>query len=130
MFYEGLGRLLEHAGDALREDVRPYVGDERARTQLDAVAALCADIGAMWPALFDALRQETGVLERAVAGEGEGLDRYAGLLRRINAELDRLDPNRDRERVEEIRSALGAAAAIQQHVIDAAARDGSSVKRI
>ena len=54
MFYDALGRLAGYSADVLQQEVRSHVTDERARVQLDAVSALCADIGAMWPFL-DAL---------------------------------------------------------------------------
>jgi hypothetical protein len=136
MFYEGLGRLLAHASEALNDEVRPHVGEDAARTQLDAVAALCADIGAMWPILFEALNEETRILADVVDPPGSeadsGLSRYDTLLRRMNEELDALEGTADDGRREELRGAMAAAAAVQQRVVERAAATSASavVKRI
>jgi hypothetical protein len=140
MFYDSIGRLLTCAADVLETEVRPYVADEQAAVALDAVAALCTDVGAMWPALFATLHEETRILEaacgdRASAGARDHLSRYREVQRTVNAELDRLREADDAEcnrRLADLRTALVRAASAQEALLAMAATTSrhSPVKRI
>jgi hypothetical protein len=130
MFYESMGLLLEQAGLVLDRSVRDHVTDERALTQLDAVAALVADIGAMWPGLFGGLEHEHRILAGALPADGavpdqEDLDplgSYRATVTAFNDEIDRLhtDAPPDREaRLQALRAAMGEAAEVQRNVVEA-----------
>jgi hypothetical protein len=137
MFYDALGELLAYAGQALSAEVRPYVSDDRARTQLDAVVALCADIGTMWPNLFGALAAENRILEQALGEDRDSADelgRYRALLAQLNAQLDdarTLPISAASERLEALRAALSASATVQAELVQSAASSGPGVvKRV
>jgi hypothetical protein len=137
MFYDALGELLAYAAQALATDVRPHVGDDPARTQLDAVAALCADIGAMWPDLFRALAEENRILERALGEECDATDelgRYRVLIAKLGEQLTAartLPGGEAGERLERLRGAMSAAARVQDEMVRAAMSSKvDTVKRV
>jgi hypothetical protein len=130
MFYELFGLLLEQASEALSTAVRPHVADERARTQLDAAAALLADLAAMWSRLFSALEAEAEILEAEMRGEQlpvesapDPLARYRAAIAELNDRIRTLDAGGPEEQaVERLRTALLAAAEIQGALVQEAAR--------
>jgi hypothetical protein len=137
MFYDALGELLAHAAEVLSTEVRPHLTDEGARTQLDAVTALCADIGMMWPGLFRALAEENRILEQTVGAESDTVDeltRYRLVLARLNDSFDAAHARPDSDtvqRLENLRAGLSAAAAVQEALVAAAAlSSATAVKRV
>jgi len=136
MFYDALGGLLTHAAVTLSE-VRPHVTDDAARTQLDAVAAVCEDIGAMWPALFAALAEENRIMEKIVGSESlaaDELTRYRQLSARLSRELDVAHgcaAGDGAARLEQLRTGLSAAAGVQEALVASAMVSGrNTVKRV
>jgi hypothetical protein len=140
MFYESLGLLLEEAARVLGGSVREQVGDERVLTQLDGVAALVADVGAMWPDLFAGLAEETLALEAAAGASSDPaagpFERYQAAIRAVNeriAELHADGAERDDAAIDELRAALLAAADVQRRVLEPterAAPDGAGLRRV
>jgi hypothetical protein len=136
MFYESLGILLTQAAEVLRRNVRAEVHDERAQTQLDAVAAVAADIGAMWPALFRGLEQENRILEAALgyesprAADDGPMERHRELTRELNRRLDALERSGGGTAVEALRQALAAAADVQRSVVESSPTGSVPVRRI
>jgi hypothetical protein len=137
MFYDALGELLAYAAQALATDVRPHVDDDPARTQLDAVAALCADLGAMWPDLFRALAEENRILERTL-GEAcdctDELARYRILIAKLGEDLTAthaLPDSEARQRLETLRVGMAEAARVQEEMVTAATSSKvDTVKRV
>jgi hypothetical protein len=137
MFYDVLGELLTRAAEVLSTEVRPHLTDDGARTQLDAVTALCADIGTMWPSLFAALAQENRILEQTVgthSGVVDELTRYRLVLARLNDSFDTAHARPDSDavqRLENLRASLSAAAAVQDALVATAAlSSATAVKRV
>jgi hypothetical protein len=127
MFYESFGLLLREAAATLGGKVRPAVQDARARTQLDAVAALLADLGAMWDGLFAALEAENAILEAALSGGAstqrlpdDPLARQRELLEAFNARVEGVHETGDRRAVKALQEALLEAAAVQAELLERA----------
>ena len=137
MFYDALGELLAHAAEVLSSEVRPHLADNGALTQLDAVTALCADIGMIWPRLFGALAEENRILQQTVGAESGAVDeltRYRLLLARMNDSFDAAHALCDTgavQQLENLRAGLSAAAAVQDALVSAAASSSATVvKRV
>jgi hypothetical protein len=139
MFYESLGLLLEEAARVLGGSVRERVDDERVLTQLDGVAALVADVGAMWPHLFAGLAEETLILEAAVGASDAAagpFERYRAAIGAVNdriAELHADEAKRDDAAIDKVRAALLAAADVQRRVLEPterAAPEGAGLRRV
>ena len=135
MFYESFGILLEQAARVLSRDVRPEVGDERVRTQLDAVAALVADVGALWPALLRGLEEENEILAEAldahppaVAAAGP-IERRRALIALLNDRIDAAAEG-DAARLAELQEAIRASADVQRRIMETATGGRVSVRRI
>lgn len=130
MFYEVWGPLLERADQVLRLEVRDHVGDPAARAQLDAVATLLSDLGAMWPHVFEALQDETILLAggagRAPARPASGPDPLAAHGDAVQALGDRITAARrlrgpERERaLRAVRESILGAATVQGEIVEAA----------
>jgi hypothetical protein len=127
MFYESIGPLLERAAEVLVGDVRGHVADDFARAQLDAVAAIVSDVGAMWPALPRGLEEETRILEGAVTADADHSDepdplrRHLAAVASLNDEIDRVHRRGTggAARGRELRAAIRLAAEAQRRVMDA-----------
>jgi hypothetical protein len=139
MLYESLGELLRAAADTLHRDVRPHVGDDRVRTQLDAMVALANDVGAMWPGLFAGLERQNRIFESALGWSSRRSDdplaHRGELIAALNARIDALHEDRSPAGVVELatlREALAAAAVAERKVVDlaSAAAEASSVRRM
>jgi hypothetical protein len=135
MFYESFGMLLEQSAQVLSRDVRPEVGDERVRTQLDAVAALAADIGALWPALFRGLEEENRILAEALGTDTPSaehlgpIERHRALVAQFNERLQSA-AGRDPAAVAALRDAIAATADVQRAVMESASNGSVAVRRI
>ncbi len=129
MFYDDFGRLLEEASAVLRGTVREHVDNDRVRAELDGVAAMLADLAAMWDGMFEALERETQVLEAALRDEGpparpppDPLERQRAAVAALNERLAALDESaRDPESVKAMRAALLSAAEAQGALVARAA---------
>ncbi|MEA2143619.1 MAG: hypothetical protein QOI64_2049 [Solirubrobacteraceae bacterium] len=136
MFYESLGIVLTQAAEVLKRDVRAEVHDERVQTQLDAVAAVAADIGAMWPALFRGLEQENRILEAALgngaarAAGDDPMERHRELARELDRRLDALERGGDAAAIAALRQAIVAAADVQRSVVESSSPGSVPVRRI
>ena len=130
MFYDDFGRLLEEASSVLTGTVREQVEDDRARAELDGVASMLADLGAMWEGMFQALERENRVLEAALRGDEppetpapDPLARQRAALAQLNQRLVALDESgRESQSVTAIRAALLAAAEAQGELVARAAQ--------
>jgi hypothetical protein len=130
MFYEVWGLLLERADQVLRLEVRDHVGDPAARAQLDAVATLLGDLGAMWPRLYVGLQDETIVLVAGAATDpappASGPDPLKAYDDAVQALGDRIAaarhlPGPERERaLRAVRESILGAATVQGEIVEAA----------
>jgi len=124
MLYDALGAILRAAAETLYRDVRPHVDDERARTQLDAMAALASDVGAMWEGLFAGLERHDAILADALREDVDGDDplaRHHALVAALNARVAELQSaGTDEARAERarLRTAMAAAAEVEQAVVE------------
>jgi hypothetical protein len=131
MFYEVWGMLLERADQVLRRDVRDHVADPAARAQLDAVALMLSDLGAMWPRLFEGLQAETRLFARAAgtdpAQPASGPDPWQAHQDAVLALNERITAARQLAGAERevalrtLREAIMAAAEVQGEIVEAAA---------
>jgi hypothetical protein len=128
MLYEVWGLLLERADQVLTVEVRDHVTDPAARAQLDAVATLLSELGAMWPRLFEGLAAETRLFA-AGAGVDDACasdplqahrDAVHGLNERVHAARG-LSGEERAQALRSIREAILAAAAVQGEIVEAGA---------
>ena len=131
MFYEAWGLLLERADQVLRLEVREHVEDPAAQAQLDAVAAMLGDLGAIWPQLFDGLARETAcyaaVTAAGTTGRASTAEPLAAHREAVEALSERIEqirtlPPAEREPANAaVRGAILQAATAQCEIMEAAA---------
>jgi len=140
VFFDSLGRILLRASEVLRTEIRPVVDDRFLAQQVDAIALIVGEIGAAWPELFGALERTNDVLEAALrdaapgdpvaAAAGDQLRRNAELLRAVDGAVGRLHDARDEAALARLRTALRAAAEIEQDLLSRAVeRSGMAATR-
>jgi len=66
VFYELIGRLLVQAAASLAADRPGELDDERWQRERRRITALLRRMGAIWPQLFRALREESSILEETL----------------------------------------------------------------
>jgi hypothetical protein len=138
MFYEGIGKLLAEAASLLAAGQKG--GDAKAQRAQRGITTLLRRLGAVWPGVFDALRDETSVLEvtlasaRKVATEhGIEIERearvtdpvghYGALQRELDAIVERFHAAGDeawaQSALRDIRRGFAEAAEVQGRLVDA-----------
>ena len=71
MFYESIGAQLSRAAEALAADDPSRAVDERGQRERRATVKLLQRIGVIWPNLFQALDEETAILEATVCSTAQ-----------------------------------------------------------
>lgn len=143
MFYELIGDLLTHGGDALTDRHSDRgAGDERTQREFRQIALLMRRVGAIWPSLFASLEQETEILSAtldrvaahlAQAGVGweptepagsDPLQHYRYLLTELDRMVIILHEAHDQpwaaEALRDLRHGLAEAADVQGELVDQA----------
>ncbi len=92
MFYESIGALLGQAGESIAADDPSLLVDERAQRERRQTTKLLRRIGAIWPQLFQALDEESSILDATLhnACEVAQAHHLAGISRTANREADPL----------------------------------------
>jgi hypothetical protein len=73
MFYEAIGAQLGRAAEALAADDPNQPLDARAQQERRQTIKLLRRIGAIWPALFRALDEESAILEATLRNASEAV---------------------------------------------------------
>ena len=71
MFYESVGVLLGGAAEALAADDPNRPVDERGQRERRQITVLLRRIGVIWPKLFQALDEESAILESTLRSTAE-----------------------------------------------------------
>ena len=71
MFYESVGALLGGAAEALAADDPNRPVDERGQRERRQITVLLRRIGVIWPKLFQALEEESAILESTLRSTAE-----------------------------------------------------------
>ncbi|MBJ22757.1 MAG: hypothetical protein GY910_28605 [bacterium] len=143
MFYESIGAQLSQVSEALAADDPSRELDERGRRERRQMTTLLRRIGAIWPDLFCALKEESAILDATrrgaleavrakgliAPGENPGatasdpLERYRQLLCEIDELVILLHTQRGEawaaETLRTLRGGLAEAAKIQGRLVDA-----------
>ena len=138
MFYEGIGKLLAEAATMLAAG--PQGGDVKAQRAQRGITTLLRRLGAVWPGVFDALRDETVVLERTISvarkvAAEHGLDlapepsvpdpvgHYGALQRELDTLVEHFHAAGDaawaQTALRDIRRGFAEAAEVQGRLVDA-----------
>ncbi|MCH2173926.1 hypothetical protein MK489_24360 [Myxococcota bacterium] len=142
MFYESIGSLLSQAAEVLKSDDPDRPMDERGLRERRQITTLLRRIGAIWPELFQALSEESAVLEAALRRLGEVAREYRLVpasddvvmtpvdplvrYRQLHQALDELvilfhehgDEDWAQEALHDLRRGLAEAAEIQGRLVD------------
>jgi len=138
MFYEGIGKLLSEAAAMLAAGQAG--GDAKAQRAQRGITTLLRRLGAVWPGVFDALRDETSVLETTLAtarrvAELHGIEiarevsvadpvgHYAALQRELDSVVEGFHAAGDeawaQSALRDIRRGFAEAAEVQGRLVDA-----------
>ena len=138
MFYEGIGRLIAESAALLAAGQEG--DDTKAQRAQRGIVTLLRRVGAVWPGVFDALREETAVLERTLARAREAaaahgieveaeapvpdpVGHYGALERELDALVARFHGEGDADwaqsALRELRRGLAEAAEVQGRLVDA-----------
>ena len=138
MFYEGIGKLIGEAASMLAEERQG--GDAKDQRAQRGITTLLRRLGAVWPGVFDALREETRVLEatldaarKVVVEHGltlspepavpDPVGHYGALQRELDGLVERLHAQEGAAWAEaalrDVRRGLAEAAEVQGRLVDA-----------
>ena len=141
MFYESIGTLLGQAGDSIAADDPNVVVDERAQRERRQTTKLLRRIGAIWPQLFQALDEESSILDATLrtaceaarthhlaeisstaGSEADPLTRYRRLLCELDELVIQLHEHSDetwaQDALRSVRGGLADAAEVQGRLVD------------